>query len=357
MPGSPTICDRLRELLDQHFGPQDYPALLQQVADFQAEQPLRGFRLLDASPVFANTTAKYLALLCGGAELTVSIPPELPHDPAVVDLLRRIGLPVVEGAAALDPTVTFDVVLDCAGLHAGVPSRFGYVELTASGGEAYRDAGRPVLLVDASNLKRIETALGTGDGFVRALAHLGHDELAGRHVVVFGGGKVGSGIARAATAADARVSVVDVPGTPIPAGCDLVPLSHPDRVRAVIREAWVIVTATGVPGALSGYTRDLAHSTALVANMGVADEFGPGLPADRVLNAKVPLNFVLAEPTRLRYLDPVLALHNACAVALVAGAQPNGPLAPPSSVEEPILAAARRGAIGPELADWPAADP
>ena len=47
--------------------------------------------------------------------------------------------------------------------------------------------------------------------------------------------------------------------------------------------------------------------------MGVEDEYGETFPADRVLNGKRPLNFLLEEPTQLRYIDATFALHRALA--------------------------------------------
>ena len=53
--------------------------------------------------------------------------------------------------------------------------------------------------------------------------------------------------------------------------------------------------------------------------MGVEDEWGPAVPPDKVLNGKEPLNFILDEPTLLRYIDPTMALHNYAAVQLMQG--------------------------------------
>lgn len=62
------------------------------------------------------------------------------------------------------------------------------------------------------------------------------------------------------------------------------------------------------------------NGPALIANMGVEDEFGPEVPAERVLNAKSPLNFVLEEPTHLKYIDPTMALDNYGALEVLGGA-------------------------------------
>ena len=57
--------------------------------------------------------------------------------------------------------------------------------------------------------------------------------------------------------------------------------------------------------------------------MGVEDEYGPNVPASRVLAEKKPLNFILEEPTHLKYIDASLALHAALGELLVREATAN----------------------------------
>lgn len=327
----------LKRLLAGHYESSDFPALSAQAAAWAQSRPLQGLEVLDATPVFRNTVAKHLALQCAGARLTVGADPGIPHDRAVVGLLREAGVRVVESATAAQ-RLRFDVVVDCAGLHRDVPSRHGFVELTRSGAAGFAGSRQPVLLVDSGRIKLIETSLGTGDGFVRALAHYGHSDLAGRTVVVFGGGKVGSGIARSCTAAGAEVAVVDDPAAALPPrGWQVVDRRRRDAVGRLIADAWCVVTATGTAAALAELDGHLLATTALLANMGVADEFGPTVPAERVLNGKAPVNFALAEPTRMRYMDPVMALSNAGAAAVVAGDVPPGIHPPSTELEDAVL--------------------
>ena len=97
-----------------------------------------------------------------------------------------------------------DLVLDCAGPFAGLHPKIGFVELTRSGVQYYKDAKKPVFVADSGIVKRIETSLGTGDGYFRALEKLGYGVFGekaqgagfeGLRLLVFGSGKVGSGIA------------------------------------------------------------------------------------------------------------------------------------------------------------------
>jgi adenosylhomocysteinase len=329
------------------YAPAEFPALYAQARSWRQSRPLAGQRVLDATPVFANTLPKYYALLAGGAEVVVGAGHGIPGDPTVVAQLESFGISLAADDA---PSGEFDVVLDCAGAHADVPSRTGYAELTRSGLIRYRNCARPVVMVDSGELKRIETTLGTGDGFVRAVAHLGHPVAAGHEVVVLGGGKVGYGVAAVCLAAGAAVTVIDPLPVAIPTGAARVAAADHAAVRSALASAWCVVSATGRRHGLTDLAGILATSPALLANMGAEDEFGPQLPAERVLNAKVPVNFVLAEPTRLRYLDPTMALSNAAAVALVEGRVDPGPQAPSHEVEQEILHVVREtGAVADEL--------
>ena len=103
--------DSLRSILDRTYDAPDHPALIEQTQMWRTAKPFAGMRLLDASPVFDNTLAKYVPLLAGGADLTVCLSPLLPHDRETVSLLDQAGIPVVTG----DSSTEYDVVLDCAG--------------------------------------------------------------------------------------------------------------------------------------------------------------------------------------------------------------------------------------------------
>lgn len=332
------------------YATQEYPALLMQCREWLATKPFAGQRLLDATPVYRNTCLKYAALLAGGASLDVAHPALMPCDTAVLDLLPGYGIRVVDPAAS----GTYDVVLDCGGMLSRVPSRRGYVELTKSGETAYRTACQPVLVVDRGVIKAIETSLGTGESFFRALKQLSITAPDGAHLVVIGAGKVGRGIVMQALMRALRVSVVDLARPSLPAGVDFVPVRNGARVNALLESAWCAVTATGMRDAMDGIASAarLSQSPVLLANMGVEDEWGTAFPVARILNAKRPLNFILADPTRMCFIDPPMALHNACAAVLLASSPQPGPHPPPPELEERILNLVRQaGIIAPSLLD------
>ncbi len=324
------------------------PALTRQRAAWgrASARPLAGLTVLDATPLFRNTLLKHACLLAAGAEVWVGYGRAMPHDPAVAARLGAFGLRVPDAARLARG---FDVVLDCAGAFADVPARLGYAELTRSGAARYAECAKPVALTDAGRVKLFETALGTGDGLVRGLRHFGVGELRGRVAVVFGCGKVGRGILFRLAREGARCFVVDPSGARPPRGAE-----RAEAPGELLRRADVVVTATGVRGAAAPYAADLLAGQAVLANMGVEDEFGPGVPAARVLNAKAPLNFALGEPTRMRYIDPTFALHNLAALRLAQGALAPGPNVPAAADEAAILAALP-GALLAELEAFEAA--
>lgn len=322
------------------YQPEDYPALHSQINAPQQLGHLQGVRLLDATPIFANTLAKYAALLAAGAHLSVSVSPALPHDPQVVADLRSWGVALVTPQTA----GTYDVVMDCAGEHADVSARLGYVELTRSGVAAYADCRQPVVIADDGRAKLVENALGTADGWLRAMAHFGHPIDSTSQVVLFGYGKVGRGVALACERLSASLTVVD----PL-----LVTALNPhddEAVQKALATATSVVSATGQTSGLHPHAAALVASPAVLANLGATDEYGPAVPADRVLNGKAPVNFALEEPTQMPYIDPTMALVNAAADAIAAGSAPSGSHPPEHSIDAGIVSrVCRAGRIGRQV--------
>lgn len=373
------------EIVNDAYGEREYPALLALAREWAQTRPFDGLRVLAATPVFRNTLLQYRALLAGGADLVVGVAGSdvdaagatMPCDLGIVEVLRGNGIPVIglQEALALEAGGRgFDLVLDCAGQFSACHPRFGVVELTRSGVQFYENCEHPVYVADSGIVKRIETCLGTGEGYVRALSQLGYDfgSDAGKKFVVFGSGKVGQGIVLQLLRSGANVQVVtdcsrgsnaflDANGVPVTDCNDL------DGVAALVRDADFVVTATGVKGALDRpqIVEALLASGAVLANMGVEDEYGPGVPASRVLAEKKPLNFILEEPTHLKYIDASLALHAALGELLLqeaagvssqesasAANKKAGPLDPPSELEQRILSMTMQdGLIGAEIAE------
>ena len=342
--------DIIENYIGSFYKADEYPCLFRQIKAWRKTKPLKGMKVLDASPLFRNTLTKYIPLLAGGADLTVGVSDLIPRDPHIMDILSTWEIPVENNSFSGGD---YDLILDCAGIHAGKPVRFGYSELTRSGADRYSISKKPVFMTDDSMAKLLEDTLGTGDGFIRAMNHLGYTNFNNKSIVVFGCGKVGRGISIRLYKAGARVTAVD----DLTVHHNVYPFSIEDyrnieKVSRIVSNAWCVVTATGVKHALAkNYTAELfIDSPALLVNMGVENEFGPGVGPDRVLNRNAPLNFILDEPTHLRYIDATLALHNEGAAWILRNECPPGLFSPPCELDMAMIRQTREmGVIGQEL--------
>lgn len=317
---------------------RDYPALAAQARRWREERPFEGLRVLCDTPLFLNTLAQYAALLEAGADITVVYSDELGYDPAIPDFLAGIGIRTCHGAEEAASAGPFDAVLDCGALNRDIPVRLGYCELTRSGVHIYEadPPDKPVFAADSGRIKSIETVLGTGDGCLRGLRHIGVDP-AGKNVLLFGHGRVGRGIEYSLTQAGATLRIVD-------------PAQGHVFTPDLLNGADIVISATGIRDALAPFAQLLLDSGALLVNMGADDEFGADIPPDRAVNRKRPVNFMLAEPTSTRYIDPTLALYNAGILELMHGTAESGILTPSAQVEDFILADVRAaGVINAEI--------
>jgi len=344
-----TDADRLFEHALKFYRKAELPALYCQFERWRKTRPLEGLTVLDATPLFQNTFPKYAALMAAGAKLYVSVSQSLLYSKSALELLPSFGVKI---ASAQDLKNGFDIVLDNGAFFAQVPSKFGYAELTKSGESKYMSSQSPVFLADDSVIKTIETSIGTGDGYVRAMRHLGYD-LNGKIIAVFGCGKVGRGIVKNCLKSGASVFAVDdFSKAKAPSGALAVDMHDDFAVRQAALKSFCIVSATGVKDALKGRlpAPQILEASILLANMGVEDEFGEEFPASAVLNGKKSLNFILEEPTHLKFIDPTLALHNLGAVILKAGGLKRGINRPSYALEAEILNDVRTfGEIAQEL--------
>ena len=321
--------------LDNFYTPDEWPTLRFQVEEWANSRPLEGLKILDATPVYRNTLAKFAALIAAGAEVYIPARTNMPRNAEIVDILPEFG---IKTAGKED---NFDIILDCAGSCAHLMPSLGFAELTRSGVPAYERTKRPVIVADSGIIKRIETGLGTGESFFRALAQLGHTELEGKELLVVGYGKVGHGIVHYARRRNMKVTVIDAvnQSNHLPEGVDFVDVHNTEELNRLAAQSWCIVTATGKYNALHNKldAATVFNNPVLLANMGVDDEFGSKIPKERVLNNKRPLNFILEEPTRMCFIETTMALHNACALELLTADLPRRCMVPPTDVEERLL--------------------
>ncbi len=338
------------------YNVKDYPVLSSFQKRWSAEKPFQNIRILDNTPVFRNTLLKYETLLAGGARLCVGRSDKIAGDVEIYKVLESCCIPIIEVSDCLvkkDKTEmenTFDIILDCAGTFSFLNPTFGFVELTRSGVSLFENAMKPVLVADSGEIKKIETEFGTGDGYFRAMAKLGFSDFKNKKLLIFGNGKVGRGILRYALRYGARVTVVTEISRGVSAAPNVSVIDSSDfeKIVSKIAEADFIVTAIGVRHALAQnlLIQALQKSHAVLANMGVEDEFGNALEDSRVLNHKKPLNFILEEPTELKFIDATMALHNVLGLELVKSANLKSGINPlPEQIEKNILNIIKNSAV------------
>ena len=121
---------------------------------------------------------------------------------------------------------------------------------------------------------------------MRGMEKLGYGDWKGRNVVIFGYGKVGRGVAYYCHEKGAAVMAVDRPEVVVAEYVTLVDKNDRKAIQTAVREAWCVVTATGVRHALrgNGAAEILRDGGQLVAAIGIEDEWGDELPMERTFS-------------------------------------------------------------------------
>lgn len=358
------------EIINEHYEPREYPALALLADLWIHRRPFEGLKILVGTPVYRNTLLQYRTLMAGGAEVFVGHSSAMPYDEKVISYLKENDVTVIRAEDVKSGVVAddFDLILDCAGQFSFCHPRKGFVELTRSGVQFFENSEYPVYVADSGIVKRIETTLGTGDGYFRALEQLRHHDFAGKKLVVFGSGKVGCGIALQGVRRGMNVTTVtdfknrnsSSDFSHVLENNDVTIIDHLNEkaVMDAVENSDYMVTATGLKSVLTFPVVQLlqTNNKIICANMGVEDEYGPLIPKFRVLNKKAPLNFVLDEPTHLKYIDASLALHAALGERLLEeldrGENFKGPKDPAADLEQLLLVTTiQNGEIGPEVCD------
>ncbi|WP_062264855.1 hypothetical protein [Endozoicomonas arenosclerae] len=333
-----TLFDTVKHAVERSFTVNEYPCLHEQLGRFEQEKPFAGKQILYAAPLTENTQVALLPMIAGGAELTLSWPEIIEADPEVVALFQSQGICCYK---QVPDVLSFDVILDCGGHHADLEARYGYVELTRSGLNYYhRLKGKPCLDVDSTEVKNLETVLGTGDGLLRAMKQSGYQALKDKKALLFGYGKVGVGICRALKAEQAQVSVVELRDRPAGNGvADWIKADDVSTVLAAVADSDFIITATGFGGVIEqNYpVKAFLESPATLINMGAEDEYGESFPEKAIENDKSAFNFILEEPTHMKFIDPIFALYNECAALLISQPWGEGIRQPPEVLVQSLV--------------------
>ncbi|OGV36008.1 MAG: hypothetical protein A3E88_08135 [Legionellales bacterium RIFCSPHIGHO2_12_FULL_35_11] len=292
----------------------DMPFLEKQRLEVKKIKPFLGLNILHNIPLTYATAFKIEVLALAGANVCVTAPNGFPVEERAVQLLKSAGFRV-----DLRPNTTeiFDIHLDCcAELLKNTSPTLGAVELTQSGSVIYQTANPdyPVVSVDDSKLKVLETFFGTGDGFSRAMQQLVGDDKTAKPFVIFGNGKVGKGILYVIRKFTDKIFVIDIKERLAANSPEVtyIDASDIDAVKNVIKHSYCCITATGKRHLLTGfYSFSKADfGDAILVNMGAEDEYGDNFAVTDVEFNKQPFNFSLNEPTAFRYLDPIFYAHN-----------------------------------------------
>ncbi|WP_454783283.1 NAD-binding protein [Legionella sp. WA2022007384] len=322
--------DALKKIF-QIYPQTEAPFMHEQLSEWSSTRPLTGLRVVHHVPVVTNTLLKITCLLAAGADVTVTNPTEFCHaHPQAVSSLKEAKIRYVEDPHSLLGE-KFDFYFDCgAQLYQflGKP-KMGVIELTGSGDQFYRQQSLdfPVVSVDRTRTKQLETVFGCAESSHMALAQLTGINPTETSWIIFGFGKIGRGLAYFCTQNKVPVVVVDSNEEQRKLANKLgikalVPQDFNELERALL-EANVVVTATGGKAVMSDYPHSW-FSGKILANLGVYDEFGPHFSDDEVLNHKLPINFVLNDPTPMKYIDPEFYIHNLAALRFLNEKLPPG---------------------------------
>ncbi|WP_367608253.1 adenosylhomocysteinase [Legionella sp. W05-934-2] len=329
----------------QRYPITEAPFMHAMLQDWSRTRPLEGLKVLHHVPVVTNTLLKIACLHAAGADVTVTNPDSFVLAQAeAVDALNQAGIRYVTDLTTLK-NEPFDIFFDCGGQlyqALGAP-KMGVIELTGSGDEYYRSLSSlpiAVISIDRTLTKQLETVFGCAKGVGLAMTKLGIHDYARKSWMVFGFGKMGRGISYLCDSNQIPITVVDRdPNQCLQAemlGLSAIDANDLNQLARLSAVSDIVITATGVKHALLQYPRTWFKDK-ILANVGVYDEYGPLFAASDVLNNKLPINFVLADPTPMPYIDPEFYIHNVVALQLMQKSLSPGVHAPPNVVDEGII--------------------
>ncbi len=302
---------------------RDLPILRALIDRYTRERPFEGAPVVFGHLYVWNSIPLVEALVRGGAHLVLA---DAHPSPAAVPVRERLeyhGLPVLPVEQAVRAGEWF---LDVAAVLGRARTPRGAAEVTRTGVLHYAGIPCPVVSADDSRSKRIEGFYGTGEGFLRAWGQLRPDDpLEGKHLVLFGYGKIGRGVAHRLRSGGAKVTVADTDEAARERaraeGFAAVDGRASADLQSRLATADIVVAVTGRPGILSRALPPdwLRGHRPVLVNLGAEDEFGPAFEDEEILGGRdLPLNFHLPRPTENRYVDPPLAAHLLALEALLA---------------------------------------
>lgn len=333
--------------------PQDQIYFLKEIQEeFITKQHFKDKKILVNAHITTITLLVIANLIAGGAEVDVmATPPLCVHGPEMGDhdAMKPLSEAEIEFMDFNSIPETkkedyYDLVFDCgAGTNNLIVPKIGVLELTKTNRSDYTSIKKPIVSVDLSIAKKIETLYGTGDGLYRALAPLLLNDISpepgepiqnnpyvflgayidllkkqNKKILLFGAGKVGIGIVSALTGKKFRkmIVVADIDVNKLlrikKHRVSIWNLNDPRPLSLESKNIFAVITATGIPNLISNYIRngifqEQDFTNAYKINMGTPDEWGDKFSEKEILNDKKPINFSLQYPTLPMYLDGVFS--------------------------------------------------
>lgn len=298
-----------------------FPMLANLREEWKNKKPLKGVRILHNTPNSKDTIPKVETLLQAGAHVTLTRLKTNRIFGETEATQRMIDMGVSFIADHKDIRDKYDIHMDTGGELLQLPApRLGSIELTQTGDQLYKRSMRKSISVDNSIMKGLENIFGTGDGFIRAYEQLIGTDIAQEHFLLFGYGRVGQGIVRALRNRTDNLTIVEkLNEFPIHKGDNKYKFLHTtaEEVTAAIKNATVIITATGLKGLISSHYNPQLFKGKCLCNMGAEDEFGDAFSEQEVHSQKRMLNFSIQQPTAEIYLDAIFYAHNLAASLLL----------------------------------------
>lgn len=301
--------DKLLRYILKKYTLNDFPCLYNQYKRYVENRPFEGLKILNSTPIFYNTLAKILPIVASGAKLSLRVPTFINSCTDTIKILKELDIKIIKHEPK---DYEFDVILDCVGENVNVATNLGNAELTKSGIEKYRKSNSYFVNIDDSDCKYIEDYYGTAESLLRALEKINID-IQNKNIIIFGYGKVGSGIADLLASSGGNVFVVEKNQKIVnEIKHESILFTEHDKIYNFLSNADIVITATGVKDVISSNYKyeKFCRDRLILINMGAEDEFGRSFSGPEILNNKMPLNFILNEPTRLKFLDPTFALQN-----------------------------------------------
>lgn len=306
------------------YSEEQAPFMHQQLAEWSKSRPLNDLQVLHHVPVVPNTLLKIACLIAAGADVTVTNPISFMRaDPRAVNSLHEACVRYVENLNEIKGK-SYDLYFDCGGelyQTLGTPN-IGAIELTGSGDQYYRlqELGFPVISIDRTLTKQLETVFGCAESINQAITQEKQINPIEKSWIIFGFGKIGRGLAYFCVQHQAPVIVVDICEKQRllaeQLGIKTIDPHNIFELEQAVAESDIVVTATGRTAIMNAYPHQWFQDK-ILANMGIYDEYGDHFSEQEVLNNKKAVNFVLEDPTPMKYIDPEFYIHNIAALSLI----------------------------------------